>query len=184
MSFTFKPLEIPGLVLARPTRRNDSRGFFMETFKASLFAEAGIVGPFVQDNLVRSAEGVLRGLHYQLPPRAQGKLIHVVRGEIFDVAVDLRRDAPTFGKWAGHPLSDASGELLWIPPGFAHGYAVLSDVADVAYKVTCEYDPMLDRGVRWDDPRLGVDWPVAHPALSTRDRALPLFTDAENPFTS
>ena len=184
MSFTFTSLEIPGLILARPTRRNDSRGSFMETFKASLFAEAGIADPFVQDNLVRSTRDVLRGLHYQIPPHAQGKLVHVVRGEIFDVAVDLRRDAPTFGKWAGYNLSDSTGEILWIPPGFAHGYVVLSDISDVSYKVTCEYDPLLDRGVRWDDPSLDIDWPVDHPVLSTKDRALPLLADADNPFGS
>lgn len=184
MSFTFRRLDIPDLVLVHPTRHTDSRGFFMETYRATPFAEAGITGPFVQDNMARSGAGVLRGLHYQLPPRAQGKLVQVLRGRIFDVAVDLRRDAPTFGRWVGHTLADTAGDILWVPPGFAHGYVVLSDGADVAYKVTAEYEPTLDRGIRWDDPRVGVEWPVEHPSLSTKDRALPLLSDADNPFTS
>lgn len=184
MSFTFQALEIPGLVLVRPTRRQDARGFFVETYRASPFQEAGIGASFVQDNLARSAAGVLRGLHYQLPPRAQGKLVQVVRGEVFDVAVDLRKGAPTYGTWAGHTLSEASGEMLWIPPGFAHGYLVLGQGADVAYKVTAEYDPALDRGIRWDDPRVGIEWPTEDPVLSTKDRALPLLSGAENPFTA
>ena len=183
-SFTFEPLELPGLVLVRPTRRPDPRGFFVETYKSSAFAEAGIPGPFVQDNMARSAQGVLRGLHYQLPPAAQGKLVQALRGEIFDVAVDLRRDSPTFGRWAGYRLTGDGGELLWIPEGFAHGYLVLSETADVAYKVTAEYAPTLDRGIRWDDPRVGVSWPVEHPTLSVKDRTLPLLSEAENPFTS
>lgn len=184
MSFTFRPLGIPGLILVRPKRRSDARGFFVETYRAGPFEEAGIRGPFVQDNLARSAEGVLRGLHYQLPPRAQGKLVRVVRGEIFDVAVDLRKGAPTYGRWEGCTLSEASGDMLWIPPAFAHGYLVLSGGADVAYKVTAEYDPTRDRGIRWDDPRVGIDWPTTHPILSTKDRALPLLSEAENPFTA
>jgi dTDP-4-dehydrorhamnose 3,5-epimerase len=183
MSFTFRPLELPGLLLVRCARRNDARGFFIETYRGGPFEDAGITGPFVQDSLARSERGVLRGLHYQLPPRAQGKLVQVLRGEVLDVAVDLRKGAPTFGRWAAHTLSEASEELLWIPPGFAHGYLVLSDGADLAYKATAEYDAALDRGIRWDDPRVDIDWPVTHPVLSTRDRALPLLSDAENPFT-
>jgi dTDP-4-dehydrorhamnose 3,5-epimerase len=183
MSFTFRSLEIPGVVLVRSARHNDARGFFMETFRASSFQEAGITGPFVQDNLARSWQGVLRGLHYQLLPRPQGKLVQVLRGEVFDVAVDMRKGAPTFGRWVGQKLSGAADELLWIPPGFAHGYLVLTDSADLSYKVTAEYDAALDRGIRWDDPRVGVEWPVTHPVLSMKDRALPLLSDAENPFT-
>lgn len=181
MAFTFTPLAVPDVVLVRPTRLGDTRGFFSETYRASVFAQAGIHPVFVQDNLARSAQGVLRGLHYQLPPHAQGKLIQVVRGTVFDVAVDLRPGSPTFGRWVGHELSDETGELIWIPPGFAHGYAVLSDGADLAYKVTAEYRAEADRGVRWDDPALAITWPLAEPLLSERDRALPGVQDAELP---
>ncbi len=182
MSFQFTPLELPGLVLVEETRRGDARGFFAETFRATAFRDAGIPGPFVQENHARSGRGVLRGLHYQLPPRAQGKLIRIVQGEVFDVAVDLRRGSPGFGRWAGVRLSGDAGHMLWIPPGFAHGYLVLSETADFTYKVTAEYDAALDRGVRWDDPEIGVEWPVAAPTLSARDRALPTLADAAPPF--
>lgn len=182
MSFAFHRLEIPDLVLVRPLRRGDSRGFFAETYRASAFEAAGIRGPFVQDNLARSAPGVLRGLHYQAEPHAQGKLVQVVRGAVFDVAVDLRRSSPTFGRWAGCRLDEEEGALLWIPPGFAHGYTVLGDGADLAYKVTAEYRPELDRGIRWDDPAIGVAWPVHEPVLSARDRALPSLAEVESPF--
>lgn len=179
MSFTFEPLALPDVVLVRPARRGDARGFFAETYRASAFAEAGISGPFVQDNLARSGPRVLRGLHFQLPPHAQGKLIQVVRGAVFDVAVDLRRASPTFGRWVGWELSAETGELLWVPPGFAHGYAVLGDGADLAYKVTAEYRAELDAGVRWDDPAIGVSWPYPHPVLSPRDLALPVLGELD-----
>lgn len=182
MSFAFQRLAIPDVVVVRPQRLGDARGFFAETYRASAFAEAGITGTFVQDNLARSGPRVLRGLHYQIPPLAQGKLVQVVRGRVFDAAVDLRRRSPTFGQWVGWELSADSGELLWIPPGFAHGYAVLGDGADLAYKVTAEYRPELDRGVRWDDPAIGVAWPLADPLLSPRDLALPLLGEIESPF--
>lgn len=181
MAFRFTPLEPRGLVLIEETRRGDARGFFAETYKDSAFRAAGI-GPFVQDNHARSARGVLRGLHYQLPPRPQGKLIRVVSGAVFDVAVDLRKNSPTYGKWAGVSLSGDEGKLLWVPPGFAHGYLVLSDSADFTYKVTEEYAPELDRGIRWDDPTVGVRWPIPDPTLSERDRSAPLLAAAENPF--
>ncbi len=182
MSFAFERLAIPDVVVVRPERRGDARGFFAETYRASAFDEAGIRGPFVQDNLARSGARVLRGLHYQLPPHAQGKLVQVVRGAVFDVAVDLRRGSPTFGRWVGWELSADTGELLWIPPGFAHGYAVLGDGADMAYKVTAEHRAELDRGVRWDDPGIGVAWPLADPVLSRRDLTLPLLSEIESPF--
>jgi dTDP-4-dehydrorhamnose 3,5-epimerase len=182
MSFAFERLQIPDVVLVRARRLGDARGFFSELYRASAYAAAGIVGPFVQDNLARSGPRVLRGLHFQAPPHAQGKLVHVVRGSVFDVAVDLRRRSSTFGRWVGCELSAESGELLWIPPGFAHGYAVLSDGADLAYKVTEEYRPELDRGVRWDDPALAIAWPLADPVLSARDLALPALADLEGPF--
>ena len=179
MVFQFTPLRIPDVVSIRTTRYEDARGFFSETYRQSTFeAELGVV--LVQDNLARSAPGVLRGLHFQRPPMAQGKLIHVVRGEIYDVAVDLRPDSPTRGEWVAQTLSADSGEMLWIPPGFAHGYSVTSDTgADVAYKVTMEYDPGFDAGIRWDDPDLAIEWPGGAPILSDRDRALPTWRDLE-----
>lgn len=183
MSFTFDRTEIPDVVRVLSTRHGDDRGFFMETYRRSAFVEAGITADLVQHNVARSSQGVLRGLHYQLPPAAQGKLVRAVRGRIFDVAVDLRRGSPTRGRWVGVVLDGRDGSLLWVPPGFAHGYCVLSSEADVAYGVTSEYAPRLDRGIRWNDPEIGVEWPVADPALSEKDRALPLLSEAETPFT-
>ncbi|MHB1192302.1 MAG: dTDP-4-dehydrorhamnose 3,5-epimerase [Longimicrobiales bacterium] len=182
MSFAFERLAIPDVVVVRPERRGDARGFFAETYRASAFDEAGIRGPFVQDNLARSGARVLRGLHYQLPPHAQGKLVQVVRGAVFDVAVDLRRGSSTFGQWVGWELSAETGELVWVPPGFAHGYAVLGEGADLLYKVTSEYRAELDKGVRWDDPGIGVAWPLPDPVLSPRDLTLPLLSEIATPF--
>ncbi len=182
MAFTFEPLEIPDIVLVRTSRHGDDRGHFEERYRESAFAEAGITARFVQDNWARSTRGVLRGLHYQLPPAAQGKLVGVTRGRVFDVAVDLRVGGPTYGRWVGRELSAESGELLWIPPAFAHGYVVLSDAADVTYRVTAEYAAELDRGIRWDDGELGIAWPVADPLVSPKDRAQPPMAAAENPF--
>jgi len=181
MSFLFEPSEIPDVVTVTPTRHADARGDFAETWRRSAFVSQGIAVDFVQDNLVRSVRGVLRGLHYQVPPRAQGKLVFPVSGEIFDVAVDLRAGSPTFGRWVGCTLSAETGSGVWIPAGFAHGYAVMSERADVLYKVTAEYDPESDRGIRWNDPTLAVTWPVSDPILSAKDRALPLFAEAELP---
>lgn len=182
MSFRFERLAIPDVVLVRMQRHGDARGFFQETYRRSEFAAAGIADTFVQDNHARSSRGVLRGLHYQLPPVAQGKLIGVAAGRIFDVAVDLRASSPTYARWVGRTMDAEAGELLWIPPGFAHGYVALSDVADVTYKVTAEYAAALDRGVRWDDPAIGVEWPVTDPIVSPKDRVQPLLAEAENPF--
>ena len=182
-SFSFTPLEIPDVILVRPTRHGDERGFFQEWYRSEAFAPGGIDATFVQDNLARSSSGVLRGLHYQLPPVPQGKLVGVLRGRIFDVAVDLRRGAPSYGRWVGRTLDAEVGEALWVPPGFAHGYAVLSETADVFYKVTAPYRPELDRGVRWDDPEIGIEWPLRDPVVSGRDREQPLLSEAENPFT-
>jgi dTDP-4-dehydrorhamnose 3,5-epimerase len=182
MNFTFEPLDIPDVVLVRPRRHSDERGFFQESYRLSAFASAGIDALFVQDNVARSTRGVLRGLHYQLPPAAQGKLVSAMRGRIFDVAVDLRVGAPSFGHWVGTTLDADAGESLWIPPGFAHGYLVLSDVADVHYKVTEEYRPDLDRGVLWNDPAIGVEWPVAAPIVSAKDREQPPLASCDNPF--
>jgi len=182
MRFTFERLEIPDVVLVRPTRHADERGFLQESYRESAFTEAGIRARFVQDNLARSARGVLRGLHYQIPPAAQGKLVSVVHGSIFDVAVDLRVGSPSFARWVGTTLEADTGNQLWIPPGFAHGYLVLTEVADVAYKVTEEYRPELDRGVLWSDPEIGIEWPVESPTVSPKDREQPTLDRCDNPF--
>jgi dTDP-4-dehydrorhamnose 3,5-epimerase len=182
MPFEFRPLAIPGVVLIAVRKFEDDRGFFMETYKHSAFAANGIAASFVQDNYARSSRGVLRGLHYQLNPAAQGKLVGVVQGEAFDVAVDIRQGSPTYGQWVGEVLSAENRRMLYIPPGFAHGYCVLSDAADIAYKVTVEYAPDLDRGIRWNDPTISIDWPMSDPILSPKDAALPHLEDAEKNF--
>ncbi len=182
MSFRFEPTEIPAVVEVTPTLHADARGFFSERYRRSAFVGAGIDAVFVQDNVARSGPGVLRGLHFQARPSAQGKLVGAVRGSIWDVAVDLRRDAPTFGRWVARTLDADRGNLLWIPEGFAHGYCVLGEGADVAYKVTAEYDPEREGGVRWDDPAVGIEWPLAEPVVSEKDRALPGLDGVGSPF--
>jgi dTDP-4-dehydrorhamnose 3,5-epimerase len=161
-----------GVLLITPRVFRDERGFFLESWNQRAFDEA-VGGPvaFVQDNHSRSVRGVLRGLHYQTEPMAQAKLITVMRGMIFDVAVDIRRDSPTFGQWVGEVLSDESREMLWIPDGFAHGFLVLSDFADVVYKTTNFYSPAHERCIRWNDPDLGIAWPVGEdaPLVSAKD---------------
>jgi dTDP-4-dehydrorhamnose 3,5-epimerase len=183
MPFTFQPLAIPDLILIEARHFQDERGFFLETFKRSAFAAHGIDLPFVQDNYSRSVRGVLRGLHFQKPPCAQGKLVQVIRGEVFDVAVDIRRGSPTYGQWAGMRLSGDRFQLLYIPVGFAHGFCVLSAEADFVYKVTAEYAPELDAGIVWNDPEIGVEWPIADPIVSPKDAALPRLREAGDPFT-
>ena len=170
MKFHATPL--PGVVVVEPQVFEDARGFFMETYHAPRFAEAGIAQKFVQDNHTRSVKHTLRGLHFQVT-RPQGKLVRVVAGEVFDVAVDLRRGAPTFARWHGVTLSAENRLQIYIPPGFAHGFCVLSDTADVIYKCTEVYDPGGDRAIRWDDPAIGIDWPVQDPILSAKDAAAP-----------
>lgn len=182
MPFTFEPLEIPDVVLVRPTRHDDRRGWFRETYRQSAFSAAGIDAEFAQDNLVRSVHGVLRGMHFQLPPAAQGKLVGVAQGRIFDVAVDLRSGRATYGQWAARTLDADGGALLWIPPGFAHGYLVLSETAHVTYKVTAEYRGELNRGFRWNDPEVGIEWPLDDPILSDRDLDLPRFRELDVSF--
>lgn len=169
----FSPTELPDVVRIEPVVFGDDRGAFMETWRADLFAEAGIDVPFVQDNQSRSTRGVLRGLHYQIQ-QPQGKLVRVISGRVFDVAVDLRRSSSTFGRWAGVVLDAADPCLLWVPPGYAHGFYVLSDVAEFVYKCTDYYAPQHERVVRWDDPEIGIAWPLAGDApleLSEKDRA-------------
>jgi dTDP-4-dehydrorhamnose 3,5-epimerase len=182
MPFQFHRLAIPEIVLIEAQHFEDERGFFAETYRASQFAENGIGVQFVQDNYSHSREGVLRGLHYQKDPKAQGKLVMVITGEIFDVAVDIRRGSPTYGKWVGEILSARNGRLLYIPPGFAHGFCVLSTQADFTYKVTQEFAPHLDRGILWNDPAIGIEWPIQEPHLSKRDLALPCLEDADVTF--
>jgi dTDP-4-dehydrorhamnose 3,5-epimerase len=173
MPFTFKSLEIPQVILIEAQVFPDERGFFIETYKRSEFVANGITENFVQDNHSRSTRGVLRGLHFQKAPHAQGKLVRAVRGEIFDVAVDIRPESSSFGRWVGEILSEENHRLLYIPPGFAHGFLVLSDVADVSYKVTAEYAPQSDSGIIWNDPDVGIQWPTENPLLSPKDLALP-----------
>ena len=176
------PTDLPGVLLIRPPVHGDERGFFSESWNARDFAE--VTGPevtFVQDNHSRSAAGVLRGLHYQLAPHAQGKLIRVTAGAVYDVAVDIRPRSPTFGRWTGVELSDANHLQLWIPPGFAHGFLALTD-ADLLYKTTAFYDRASDRSIRWDDPAIGIRWPTAAPPmLSPKDAAAPALADADLP---
>jgi dTDP-4-dehydrorhamnose 3,5-epimerase len=166
-------LRVPDVLLIRPSVHEDERGAFMEAYQARKFAEAGITLPFVQDNQSRSRRGVLRGLHYQIR-HPQGKLVRVLAGEVFDVAVDLRRASRTFGQWASAVLSSENRLMLWLPPGFAHGFYVLSEWAEVVYKATDYYAPEWERTLRWDDPALGIPWPLAEeaaPMLSPKDAA-------------
>ena len=168
------PLALPDVLLLEPQVHGDARGFFVESYNRRTFARAtGLDVDFVQDNHSRSARHVLRGLHYQLPPAAQGKLVRVLHGEIYDVAVDLRRSSPTFGRWIGQRLDAAGFQQLWIPPGFAHGFIALSDHADIAYKTTAHYHPELERVLAWNDPHLAIAWPLhGHPPItSPRDAA-------------
>ncbi len=182
MPFKFEKLAIPGLILIEAKAFEDSRGFFMETYKRSEFQASGISENFVQDNYSHSTRGALRGLHYQKDPSAQGKLVTVIRGEIFDVAVDIRKGSPTYGKWAGVNLSEKNRRMLYVPTGFAHGFYVSSEEADVVYKVTAEYAPEVDRGIRWDDPDVGIQWPSKEPLLSPKDAQLPRLREADNEF--
>ena len=168
----FINMEIPGVVLIRPEVYGDSRGFFFESWEARKFSQAGLAADFVQDNCSISVENTLRGLHYQIQ-QPQGKLVRVTSGEVFDVAVDIRRGSPTFGKWVGAVLSAGNKQQMWVPPGFAHGFYVLSAVAEFFYKCTDFYAPGHERTIRWDDPQLAIDWPLhgRTPLLSPKDQA-------------
>ncbi len=172
---------IEGLLILEPRVFGDARGFFLESYSQKVFdAALGYEVRFVQDNHSRSAKGVLRGLHYQLPPYAQGKLVRVTQGSVFDVAVDLRRNSPSFGRWVGLELSGQNHRQMWLPPGMAHGFLVTSDSADFLYKTTAYYTPEAERSVRWDDPAVGIEWPALDglPVLSTKDAAAPPLADA------
>jgi dTDP-4-dehydrorhamnose 3,5-epimerase len=172
----FVPAEIPGVIIVEPDVHTDVRGFFLETYHAEKYRTGGIVDVFVQDNHSRSAGGTIRGLHLQFR-RPQGKLIHVIEGSIFDVAVDVRRGSPTFGKWVGVTLSADNFKQCYIPKGFAHGFAVTSPIAQVEYKCTDVYDASSEIGIAWDDPDLGITWPIADPVLSERDKRHPRLAD-------
>ena len=175
------PLAIPDVILFEPKVFGDARGFFFESFNKKLFdAATGGQYEFVQDNHSRSTKGVLRGLHYQLPPHAQGKLVRVVQGAVFDVAVDVRRSSPTFGKWVGAELTAENHKQLWVPPGFAHGFVVLSETADFLYKTTNYYAPAFERSIAWNDPHLAIEWPLnVAPQLSAKDAEAPKWVDAQ-----
>jgi len=179
MSLRVRSLDIADVLLLEHRLHEDERGFLMELHKGSTSSEAGIPEEFVQMNVSHSRRGVLRGLHYQHPPAAQGKLIHVVRGEIFDVAVDLRRGSPSYSKWVGRVLSDRRRESLFVPAGFAHGFCTLSEEADVVYLATLEYSKDHEAGVIWNDSDLGIEWPIREPILSERDGKLPLLRRAD-----
>lgn len=174
MPFSFKKLEIEDVILVTPQVFGDSRGFFMESYQKSVFEQNGIKDDFNQDNHSKSTKGVLRGLHYQTNPKAQAKLVRCPRGKIFDVAVDLRKNSPTFGKWVGEILSEENKNMLYIPAGFAHGFVVLSDEAELLYKASKEYSPQNDRGIRWNDPEINVDWRIDfEPLISEKDSKQP-----------
>jgi dTDP-4-dehydrorhamnose 3,5-epimerase len=169
----FTPLQIPDVILITPRVFADERGFFLETYRKNDFSEHGIAVDFVQDNHSFSVKGMLRGLHFQKPPMAQDKLVRVVTGEVFDVAVDLRSGSPTFGKWVGAKLSGENKQLLFVPKGFAHGFLTLSDTAHFEYKVSNYYSPENDSGLLWNDPDVGVEWPINNPILNKRDAQQP-----------
>jgi len=179
MPCEFKKLEIPEVILIIPKVFEDERGFFLESYKQSEFITNGIIENFVQDNHSKSTRGVLRGLHYQKHPKAQGKLIRCTNGEVFDVAVDIRKNSPTFGKWEGELLSAENKKMLYIPAGFAHGFLVLSDVAEIIYKSTDEYSPKNDRGIFWNDPEINIKWKIDNPVVSEKDQEQPLLKDAD-----
>lgn len=169
-------VEIPGILVIEPDVFRDSRGYFLETYHHAKYFQAGIGESFVQDNRSRSIKNVIRGLHAQRQ-QTQGKLIHVIEGEVFDVAVDVRRGSPTFGRWFGIRLSEENFKQVFVPPGFVHGFAVLSSVAQVEYKCTDFYRPGEEITIRWNDPEIGIDWPVKEPILSEKDKSAPLLSE-------
>lgn len=181
MPYKVTPTAIADVLILEPNVFGDARGFFFESYNENDFNQAiGLDVKFVQDNHSRSAKGVLRGLHYQLPPHAQGKLVRCVRGAVFDVAVDIRKSSPTFGRWVGVELSESNCRQCWIPPGFAHGFLTLTETADFMYKATSYYAPQCERSIAWNDLQVGIEWPnVGDIALSAKDLAAPVLSDAE-----
>ena len=182
MPFKVKRANIPDILIIIPDIFKDERGFFLEFYKYSDFTSFGIDEYFVQDNYSRSTYGVLRGLHYQKNPYAQGKLVKCIKGKIYDVAVDIRKNSNTYGKWFGTELSEDNNIILYIPTGFAHGFVVLSDTADVLYKCTEEYSPENDRGIIWNDPDINIKWPITNPIISSKDMKNPRLNEADNNF--
>ncbi|MEI7474115.1 MAG: dTDP-4-dehydrorhamnose 3,5-epimerase [bacterium] len=182
MPFNFKPLEIEEVVLIEPRSFSDDRGYFYESYKRSDFVAFGITDLFMQDNQSRSKKNVIRGLHYQTNPKAQAKLVRCVHGEIFDVAVDIRKNSPTYKKWVGAVLNEENKAMLYIPAGFAHGFSVLSNSAEVCYKASDEYSPENDAGILWSDPEIGVKWGITNPIISEKDAILPTIENAINNF--
>ena len=182
MAFRFSPTDITEVILVDPVVFSDDRGFLIESYKRSEFAAFGITEAFVQSNHSKSREGTLRGLHYQKIPKAQAKLVRALVGEVYDVVVDLRRGGPTYGKWIAVMLSAENKQMLYVPAGFAHGFCVTSAEAEILYMTTEEYAPELESGVLWNDPELAIQWPIAEPILSPRDRAWPRLRDADNNF--
>ncbi|MCA9522819.1 MAG: dTDP-4-dehydrorhamnose 3,5-epimerase [Myxococcales bacterium] len=182
MGFHFERGPLDGPVLIRADVYHDDRGFFFESYKRSAFVAEEISVDFVQDNVSHSRRGVLRGLHFQKPPHAQGKLVCALAGRIFDVAVDIRDGSPTFGRWQAVELSDENRSLFWVPEGFAHAFLVLSETATVIYKVTREYAPTYDSGIRWDDPSLAITWPIAEPLVSPKDARLGTLAECRGAF--
>ena len=177
----FVETSLPGPIKIIPSVHKDERGYFMETWQAERYRGAGIDADFVQDNVSQSSKGTLRGLHYQIN-QPQGKLLRVVSGEVFDVAVDLRKSSPQYGQWVGVVISSENKHQLWVPPGFGHGFLVLSDSAEFVYKCTDYYAPEFERAIRWDDPDISIEWPLSageHPVLSAKDAVAPFLKDAE-----
>ena len=180
MPFEFENLEIKDVILVTPKVFGDNRGFFLESYKKSEFSSNGIVVDFTQDNHSKSTKGVIRGLHYQTNPKAQAKLVRCTKGKIFDVAVDIRKNSNSFGKWVGAILSEENKKMLFIPAGFAHGFVVLSDEAELLYKATNEYSPENDRGIRWDDPQINIQWDIDfEPNISEKDKDQPFLKDVK-----
>jgi len=173
VSFSFSSLGIPDVMLVIPKYYSDERGYFLESFKESEFSANKINAKFVQDNVSFSTKGVLRGLHYQQKPKEQAKLVSVISGEIFDIAVDIRKDSKTYGKWVSQILSEKNHKMLYIPEGFAHGFCTLSDTANVLYKVTNEYSPENEQGIIWNDPNISISWPIKNLIVSEKDKKLP-----------
>jgi dTDP-4-dehydrorhamnose 3,5-epimerase len=182
--FNFRRSKIlSDVLIIEPRVFRDERGWFAETYRKSEFEAFGITLPFLQDNHSRStSKGVLRGLHFQKEPTAQGKLVRCVVGEVFDVAVDIRKGSPTYGRWDSEILSAENQSMVWVPPGYAHGFLTTTDIAEVQYKVTSEYSKTHDRGVRWNDPAIGIKWPTTKPIVSRKDAEAPLLKDADNNF--
>lgn len=179
MPFSFKPLSIPEIILIEPEAFSDSRGYFLESFKSSDFLLNNVPNCFVQDNLSFSKQNVIRGMHFQKKPKEQGKLVSVIKGSVLDIAVDLRKNSSTFLKWIAVELNDKNHAMLYIPEGFAHGFLTLTKEVYLLYKCTKEYDPKSDSGIRWDDPDIGIEWPIDKPIVSEKDQHLPTFRNLD-----